>query len=416
MSPQALLTRFRDRLEQSRFVTVSLTLHAILLLVLATVVAVDPPKELAGFIAPERFVDAAPAPAPRPRPESQPEITLPSPHLQRPAAPQGGVVENPLPVIPRLDGPGAIVVGLPGPVQPVPQGPVGPGPEPGPSDSKLSRGELKAIGDFTKYRVGPAGSSNPTFEFTAYIGRYRGNWDSTVQVSNGEITAGSLPNLLYVTSRWSKERIRTNERAVKAIPLDSAEIFETRPPFIFLTGTRDFTLTAAEVENLRNYLRLGGAIWGDSSVPGRRSAFDHAFRREMKRVLGENTPIEALPDDHPVLAKGYFPKVRSLPPGINHYRDPVQVMRFGGEIAVIHTTNDYGDMWQIGLDKDGRIDLSRNERGQYVAMNANLWDNRGVYIRNVTQPAVEDAYKFGINMIFHLLTRWESRTANLAPL
>ena len=70
-------------------------------------------------------------------------------------------------------------------------------------------------------------------------------------MQNGEITGGSLPNLLYAMSKWSQEKIKTNERKVKAIALDSPELLTARPPFIFLTGTRDFKLTEKEIENLR---------------------------------------------------------------------------------------------------------------------------------------------------------------------
>ena len=420
MFPPKLATRLRDRLVQSRFLTISLTLHAVLVLVLATVVVIKPlaPSD-EGFAAPDGLVeptvaDSAPPPqAIQPPSIIQKDFTPPSPgsdsrsivdiiKSQGPTdpAPFTPPVVVPGPLLPKENG----LTGIPEPMIGNPQG-----------GSRLTPGELKEIGDFTTKRVGKSRSS-PNFEFTAYIGRYNGNWNSTVRTQNGKITAGSLPNLLYVTTRWTKERIKTNERNVEAIPLDSDEIFTTRPPFIFLTGTRDFTLTDREIENLRKYIRLGGAIWGDSSVPGRRSAFDLAFEREMKRVLGDSNTFEVLPENHPVLAKGYFPKVRTLPAGINHYDEPVRVMRWNGEIAVIQTRNDYGDMWQIGLDKDGKIDLSRNLRGQYVAMNENLWANRGVYIRNIDQPAVEQAYKFGINMIYHLITRWEARTANSAAL
>jgi hypothetical protein len=419
MFPQKLATRLRDRLVQSRFLTISLTLHAVLLLVLATVVVVKPlapPDE--GFAAPEGLMEPlAENPAPPQEPQSPPisQDFTPSSvsqdsrsiaDLLRSRTPTDvNPIVIPAPVAPGLPAPRD--GGLTRIPDPVPGNPHG--------ASQLTAAELKEIGDFTTKRVGKNPSS-PHFEFTAYIGRYNGNWSSTVRLQNGKITAGSLPNLLYVTSRWTKERVKTNERNVEAIPLDSDEIFTTRPPFIFLTGTRDFTLTDREIENLRKYIRLGGAIWGDGSVPGRRSAFDLAFEREMKRVLGDSHTFEVLPDDHPVLARGYFPKVKSLPAGINHYDEPVRVMRWGGEIAVIQTRNDYGDMWQIGLDKDGKIDLSRNKEGRYVAMNENLWANRGAYIRNIDQPAVEQAYKFGINMIYHLITRWEARTAKSVPL
>ena len=49
----------------------------------------------------------------------------------------------------------------------------------------------------------------------------------------------------------------------------------------------DFKLTDQEVKNLGEYLRSGGCIWGDSSLPGQRSRFDIAFRREMLRLMPE---------------------------------------------------------------------------------------------------------------------------------
>jgi hypothetical protein len=418
MFPQKLATRLRDRLVQSRFLTISLTLHAVLLLVLATVVVVKPlvPPE------PEFTSDGSLVVGSDPIAEPPPEFTSVSPKTEDFTPPAGAAQTDFAKIISVDSRDKALIFVPPSPGSPgVPREGMAITDVPGLTKGNvttphgLTPGQLKDIGRFTDHRAGSR-SSNGGWEFTAYIGRYNGNWHSTVRLHDGQIAAGSLPNLLYVTSQWTKERIKTNERNVQAIPLDSDEIFTTRPPFIFLTGTRDFTLTEKEVENLQKYIRLGGAIWGDSSVPGERSGFDIAFEREMKRVLGENTAFEALPENHPVLTKGYFPKVKTLPGGINHYREPVRVMRWGGEIAVIQTRNDYGDMWQIGLDKDGKIDLSRNKHGQYVAMNDNLWSNRGAYVRNIEQPAVEQAYKFGINMIFHLITRWEARTANWAPL
>jgi hypothetical protein len=280
----------------------------------------------------------------------------------------------------------------------------------------LSQADLARIGDFTDWSPDDATGkplSQRRFVFKAYLGKYAGgNWQSTVDIRDGKIAAGSLPNLLFLMSKWSKERIETNERNVEALPLDSPALITERPPFVFLTGTRNFVLTDAEIENLRTYIRLGGAIWGDSSVPGKRSAFDRAFQREMKRVLGESTAdFESLPEDHPIFANGYFPKIRQIPAGLNHYKEPVQVMRWNDEIAVVYTSNDYGDMWRIGLDDKGQIDLSRNAKGQFVATDPKLYDHRGVYVRNIDAPAVRESFEFGINMVVHLLTRWESKTA-----
>jgi hypothetical protein len=417
MVPPNLFARIRDRLAQSRYLSVSLTLHLILLLALSTVVISRIAPEPADLTAPGgTFVDTQPAAPPRPvnlMCQLLPQTTLPP--VPSPA--------SPLPPILRAEGPAQVRDFVPSPIVPTAPGTVPsitdrtaitPPPAPG---SALTAADAKAIGEFSRdWRVGPSTGSKPRFAFTAYLGRHGGNWDANVRVSQGEITGGSLPNLLYVTTRWSDDRIQTNERAVKALPLDSPEIFTSKPPFIYLTGTEDFVLTESERKNLQDYIRLGGAIWGDSAVPGQGTDFEKAFRREMQRVVGGDTRFETLPDNHPILTRGYIAKLRALPSGINHYRDPVQVLRWGGEISVILTTNDYGDMWNIGLTKDGAIDLSRDRQGRYVAMDETLWNHRGVYVRNIEQPAVEQAYQFGINLIVHLLTRWESKVSNLAPL
>jgi hypothetical protein len=267
------------------------------------------------------------------------------------------------------------------------------------------------------------GTRSREFEFTAYIGQYSGgDWNSTVSTvgdQKGVLNNGSLPNLLAYMSTRSRNKVKTNFDKVRAIKLDSAELFSIKPPFIFMTGTKDFRLTEAEVENLRKYVRVGGAIWGDSSVPGRNSRFDIAFRREMRRVLPDkDKDWEELPKNHPLFDKSkvYFPEVTQIPPGLNFFQEPVYALKIYGEIAVIYTANDYGDMWQIGLLPDGKVDLRRNEKNQFIAINQGLWDNRGDYIRNITEPALDATYKFGTNIVLHLLTRWESKVKSAPSL
>jgi len=402
---------FRDRLAQSRFFTISLVFHLILVALLGSWVIIEkttPPRDMEASILAREPVAPAP-PDHSQSPILPPDALNPSQQAFQPS-PQSSwdIIRTPNPGpssfhAPVTPGPSVVDARL---LQP---------PEPPGLSHGLSRADQKVIGDFTNWREPSAGKM--AFSFTAYLGRYQGgNWNSTVRIRNGVITGGSLPNLLYAMSKWSKDKIKTNERNVKAISLDSDELITARPPFVFLTGSRDFKLTEKEVENLRLYIRHGGAVWGDSSVPGRRSAFDLAFRREMSRVLPDGgQAFEPLPASHEIFANGYYKQIREVPSGINHYREPVEVMRWSGEIAIIHTVNDYGDMWQVGLDKDGQIDTSRNEHGEYVALNPALWNYRGTYVRNVEQPAVEQSYRFGINMVLHLLTRWEDRLASSAP-
>lgn len=264
------------------------------------------------------------------------------------------------------------------------------------------------------------------YEFTAALAKYQGgDWNTTVRTRDNRVTGGSLPNLLYLMNKWSKDRIETNEDQVHVVNLADDEILVKRPPFIFMTGTRKFTLTDAEVENLRKYLRMGGCVWGDSSLPGLRSQFDISFRREMKRVIGNiDAEFEPLPENHSLFRDAYFKQVSQVPAGLNYYREPVFALKMFGEVAVIYTANDYGDMWQIGLNERGEVDLGRDVHGQYVAVNPELWDRRATYLGNLTPVAkgrdsaanLADTYRFGANVIFHLLTRWDKKVASVGSL
>lgn len=280
----------------------------------------------------------------------------------------------------------------------------------------LNAQQAKAISEFTGgWSVGKQGSGGGKgdrereFQFIAYIAQYAGgDWNSTITVEKGKVVRGSLPNLLWLISKWSNGKIKTNERDVEVIKLDSDQLFSIKPPFIFMTGTRDFKLTDKEVENLRKYVQLGGCIWGDSSLPGLRSRFDIAFRREMRRIIPDvNKEFEPLPANHDIYTKGYYPEIKSVVPGVNFYKDPVFALTIYGQIGILYTPNDYGDMWQIGLDEKGQIDLSRNKDNQYIAVNYNFWRYNGIYVYNLEPPALANSFKFGTNIIIHLLTRWE---------
>ncbi len=404
------------KLARSRDFSISLLLHLILIVLFGSRIlfeAVKAPPEMSA--APEGICPPQASSTPPP----VPEITMPRlPDIFTPQAPASPVTE----IISSLQQPLEIPQpAVPG-ILPDREGllPEITTPSPLPETGKLSRQEAASMADFRRTWVHKpgAGSREPEYQFTAYVGQYgQGDWNSTNVVRNNTVESGSLPNLLYFMSAFSNSKVKTNYQNVKAIRLGSDELFTERPPFIFLTGTRDFKLTEQEVENLREYLRLGGAVWGDSSVPGRNSRFDIAFRREMRRVIPDvDKDWETLPPRHPVFTRAFFPEVREVPAGLNSYREPVEVLKMHGEVAVIYTSNDYGNMWQVGLDKAGKIDLRRNEKGRFVATNELIWSNRETYLRNLSQDSLTDSYKFGTNLVIHLLNRWENLNAATSPL
>lgn len=295
------------------------------------------------------------------------------------------------------------------------------------NSNALSAAQVQQIGAFTgswakKSSRGGGIGSNPKdreFEFTAYLAKYgnprdpsrRGDWDSTNWVKDNKIIGGSLANLLYYMNKKSRDRIKADPQAVPLDLSDEAAIMSKKPPFIFFTGHQDFVLSDQEVSNLQKYVRLGGCIWGDSSLPGLRSRFDIAFRREMRRVISDaDKDWEVLPATHPLYTKNlYYPDMKTPPTGLNFYQEPVYALKFAGEVAVIYTANDYGDMWQIGLTPDDKYDMSNDGKGFYIATNVRILQNREILYRNLEIPALINSYKFGTNVVIHLLTRWEDR-------
>jgi len=414
-SSNVLLQKVVDRFSRSRFFTISLIVHVILVAIFGGTVlfkAIQEPPDFEGGDG--GFVSQADASVPPPttqQPQTQTQFQVTTPPTN----------SNPIQAITTMNSAVPLdftmnqVIAPPTNTPAVDAQAAAPPPtvagQMTAQDAAAIRAMTEGWGGKGKGTGTGTGVRQREFQFIAYIGKYNGgNWSSTVRLLGGKIQSGSLPNLLYWMSKVSQDKIKTNERNVEAIDLSSDELFSKKPPFIFLTGSRDFKLSDKEVENLRNYVRMGGCIWGDSSVPGRRSAFDIAFRREMRRIIPDvDKNFEALPPDHPIYTKGYFNEIKSVPPGLNYYQEPVYALKIFGQIAILYTSNDYGDMWQIGLTGKNQIDFGKDRSGSYVAINANLWSYNKTYTNNLKLESIVDSYKFGLNVVTHLLTRWEDQ-------
>ena len=418
-----LLDRLIDKFNNSRFFTISFVLHALLIVIFGGTVLFEAMQEPPDFEGGEGgFLAGGEETAPPPSAaQAQPQettFTVTTPTVQNTTvAAITTTGQNPLNFsMDAIITPSSVI-------KPSATAAVAAAPAAAAGTAGLSADVAGQIAGFTGGWGKGSGSGTGTrqreFEFTAFIAKYAGgNWDSVFRVVDG-VPQGALPNLLEFMSKESRDKIKTNYNKVEPVALDSDKLFAAKPPFIFFTGSRDFVLTEKEVANLQKYVRLGGAIWGDSSVPGRGSRFDIAFRREMRRVMPDkDKDFEALAaNDRMFRATPYFPEIKQQPAGLNYYGEPVYVMRYFGEIAIIYTANDYGDMWQFGIKQKGprewEINNDRNARGERVALDWDLYINSGLYIHNVDpRPPVQsllDTYKFGTNMVIHLLTRWEDK-------
>ena len=414
--------RFQKRLFASRFFTVSVLLHFIFVFAFGGTVLYktysEPPDFSAGDsggIVGGEDVSAPPPPKPLDQPAFK--VTVPTTN------------NNPVMNAITTTAVGQVKFSMPqiqAPVAAPPADLVKAAPTPPPLNPNImNKVQAQQIREMTSSwskptKGGGIGSSTVerAFEFTVYLAKYSGgDWGSTHQVRRDAatgrdiITVGSLPNLLYFMNRQSRGKIAALPNPV---PLDlaSSEIFAKKPPFILFTGHRDFVLTQQEVDNLQKYVRMGGCIWGDSSLAGRRSRFDIAFRREMRRVIPDkDKDWEALPVNHGLFTRSvYYPEIKEPPAGLNFYREPVYALKYIGEVAIIYTANNYNGMWQIALNDKLQIDTTRDVDYRMINTNERMLDRADTYFRNCANPvSLLNSYKFGTNIVIHLLTRWEDK-------
>jgi hypothetical protein len=66
-------------------------------------------------------------------------------------------------------------------------------------------------------------------------------------------------------------------------------------------------------------------------------------------------------------------------------------------------------MYQFGIDEKGNIDTSRDEKLHMIAVNEPMWWRRNLYFRNIEPHALLNSYKFGMNIVIHMMTRWEEK-------
>lgn len=423
------LRELKNKLFNSRFFTLSVLFHLVLVLLLGGTVIIQQatePPDFTGGDSESKFVSSDAVPQKPQLVEPPKETAVMTPTVQ---------TQKTLDVITaNTQMPSTFTLPTVAPVVPVTATDVtklATAPQMKMNSGQLTNAQLADIKRFTgNWAKGPGGLGtnlkDREFEFSAYLAKYSGgDWASTNIINNGQIVKGSLPNLLYFMSNLSKGKIKANPIA-QPLDLSSEDIFIKKPPFIFFTGHKDFVLTEREVENLQKYVQVGGCIWGDSSLPGLRSRFDLAFRREMRRVIPDaDKDWEVLPPDYPMFKKNlYYPEVAQPPYGVNHYKEPVYALRFGGEVAIIYTPNDYGDMWRLALrqkpgeEKKGdaglEIDTTRVERSWAMKFtDESVFHRMEIYYRGMEMPRLINSYKFGTNVVLHLLTRWEDRVKSV---
>jgi len=250
---------------------------------------------------------------------------------------------------------------------------------------------------------------NITAKFPVYLASYAdGDWGCNVVMEDDKVSRGSLPNLVAKINEWSHGKI-VGSVVPQPLNIGGPELMEKRPPFVFFTGHKDFKLTDTEIQNLRDYLQVGGAVWGDNSLAGKGSRFDVAFRREMKRVIPDedkNFVPYAMTDD--LFIKSWYP-INNLPTGMNYYQEPIEHLDIDGKLAILYTPNDYGDMMCMRIvpgDQSYFFTWKRTPPGTLIT-NADFLLKSSVFYRNFDLKSCLASQQFGMNVVGYLLIRFD---------
>jgi len=169
----------------------------------------------------------------------------------------------------------------------------------------------------------------------------------------------SLPNLVSFVNRELKMNIA---KETPYVEVGSTELFNY--PFVHMTGHGNVVFSAADVENLRLYLRSGGFLHISDNY-----GLDKFIRREMKKVFPDAEFVE-IPFGHPIYHQKYefnsgLPKIHEhdnkAPQGLGIFVENRLVVFYDFEC-------DLGDGWEdSNVHKD-----SEAARTKAFQMGANL--------------------------------------------
>lgn len=164
----------------------------------------------------------------------------------------------------------------------------------------------------------------------------------------------------FLSNVQQKTSIST-ERRFKPVKLDSDELFKI--PFVVMTGEGDFNLPANERKNLKQYLENGGFLLASASCSN--EAWDAAFRRELKRLFG-NDCLKDIPLDHEIFRTVY--PVKDLKLSKSSGEAKLRGMTLNGKIVVVYSSDGLNDTSHT----EGCCCCGGNEIQNSMEINANI--------------------------------------------
>jgi hypothetical protein len=212
----------------------------------------------------------------------------------------------------------------------------------------------------------PAGATTPdrraggprSNEFVFARLRYNsGDWDY-----NSKVAANVLDAIVqYTTIPVYPEEI--------VITPDSEELLSF--PFVFMTGHTLVRFSAAERQNLVDFVENGGLLFSDDCNHDVNGLYAKSFEEEMHRAFPGPKTLEKLPNSHPIF-RSFF--TFDGPPQTGHelngwgddiVHEYIRGIERHNRLGVLYSNKDYGCEW----DYDWRNKRFRTEDNTKFAVN-----------------------------------------------
>ncbi len=393
-------SRWQEKLHRTGFFLGALLLHLVVFLLIATYVVYQPPPR--PLETPTVYIVREPKSTSPPPSHSSGEPTI---------DPTAGLSGTDVPV--PIPGPADLHLSINGIEATENRNVAPPAPPTGiPHATGFSPERAKRIYDFilTTRPILEIRRHDPTCTFPIYVAAYAGgDWAYNSSLDKeGNIVAGSIPNLTAKINEWSHGAIK-GVIVPRPLKIGGPDLLEKKPPFIFFTGHKDFVLTEDEVANLRDYLQDGGAIWGDNALAGKGSRFDIAFHREMKRVVPDHD-FEAMPMDGDIYKSKFV--IEQVPAGINYHAEPIEHLDIDGVLAILYTPNDYCDLYAMRiLPGDVKIQLGWLDPKTQPPLTTSyvIQGHRNIFFRNFTLESSLAVHRLGMNIVTFFITRFDDK-------
>ena len=185
-----------------------------------------------------------------------------------------------------------------------------------------------------------------------------GDWDY-----NSKVAANVLDALVqYTTIPVYPEEV--------VITADSEELLSF--PFVFMTGHTLVRFSAADRQNLVDFVENGGLLFSDDCNHDINGLYAKSFEEEMRRAFPGPKTLDKLPNSHPIFRSFFtFP---DGPPQTSHelngwgddiVHEYVRSIERNNRLGVLYSNKDYGCEW----DYDWRNKRFRAEDNTKFAVN-----------------------------------------------